>query len=196
MTSETPPAGSQERPLELTEIVYATLPSAARQFVDNSMLRDNPPAFEALRFFKVSHKNGDTSFAFIGKILDRDTPEHIGGVIDMRNSTSIGYARFKFLSNSMEANFKEKPLVTYSESFGGYEGQGLHRRRLEIMNILSLKGSGLPLHSDTYRARQIRATSAWKHLVREGKAVEYEEGDPAPGKRFRFKTKDEQSASE
>jgi GNAT superfamily N-acetyltransferase len=81
--------------------------------------------------------------------------------------------------------YRQKPILTYTETMPERQGQGIGQRRLEVMDTVVQTLHGEPLHSDWELDMEDEVTDQFKKAVREGRAEEYTEENGET--RYRFK---------
>ena len=137
----------------------------------------------------VRYETGDVGYiAEQTKTYGHGEKEEVIHLVDTTHDGAIkGYGEIRFNKESSEDYFHDKPFVGTTRTEEEYRGEGLARRRLLVMNLVTVARLGLALHSDTLIAHE-HALRTWERLVREERAMKYDQqlkaGKQTP--RFRF----------
>lgn len=123
------------------------------------------------------HPDGDYSWlAQHDKTYDEysEAVESNTYVFDTNPDNEItGVGEIRFARSSDDPYFKDKLFVGWTKTELGFERQGLGRRRLLVMNMVSHALYGCALHSDTLLSEP--AQRLWEGLVDESAASRYNE---------------------
>lgn len=129
------------------------------------------------RLFRVRHKNGDVTYLAVQtKIYNtKQDAEELIYFADTRRDKMIGYSELHFNISSKSPYFKNKPLVSFTQTYNNYVKQGLGTRRLFLMNAMTQMLYKLSLYSDTLNSPDMK--KIWESLVKQGKASKFKENE-------------------
>jgi hypothetical protein len=129
--------------------------------------------------YQISHSDGSEGYVSkVTKSFSRDgqriVTEELNLVDVDANSVMTGNAKVSYIPTPNVSFEHGKPIIHHTETEPAFQKKGLAIRRLLVMNAITQSVYGLPLHSDLTHLSP-HATSAWEHLVRDGKAEQFED---------------------